>query len=515
MTQSNHRSQQTIESRRKILKFGACSAMTNATFLSTLMHLKMTSAVMADAPVVEPTGGYKALVCLFFNGAIDSFNVLTPYGTSQTDAEFANYATTRSGAALKRTAAWDTAWTGTDYGYLNPIVDSSAAGGTGKTLGLHPRFVHLKSIYDAGHATMVANCGALVDPIANNQEFDSISKIKPIGLYSHPDQQRHWQTAVPTSRGQVQGWAGKMADLLTDSGLAAAQSNVYTAISTYGQSLLLTGHRIKPYTIESSGAVLLDGQTNPATPYDRVYSTVQADLASQTYSNLLEQTIRDSRVTSRDAAAAFQDAFNTTTLPGSPALAFPTTGLGASLSAVAKSIKLAQSPTAPLHQERQIFLVQVDGWDHHSDVLGGQNTMIPAIDNGLKAFYDFMVAESLLSKVTLFTISDFGRTWSFNGSGTDHGWGGNTIVMGGAVNATAGVNRIWGSYPEILPNTSPTGLDRGRGVVIPQTSSDVYHAELCRWFGIPNNEHLVTVLPNIRNFYSAGSSSHPVGFLQY
>ena len=38
--------------------------MTNLTFLSTLAHLKATSSLMAAADV-PPTGGYKALVCLF------------------------------------------------------------------------------------------------------------------------------------------------------------------------------------------------------------------------------------------------------------------------------------------------------------------------------------------------------------------------------------------------------------------------------------------------------------------
>ena len=73
MSKSNSmNSQSAFEARRNMLKLGTCGAMTNATFLSTLMHLKMTSAVVADGNPVP--AGYKALVCLFFNGAIDSFS---------------------------------------------------------------------------------------------------------------------------------------------------------------------------------------------------------------------------------------------------------------------------------------------------------------------------------------------------------------------------------------------------------------------------------------------------------
>ena len=131
MTQSkSNRSHSDFETRRNMLKLGTCGAMTNATYLSTLMHLKMTNAVMA-APSIPPTGGYKALVCLFFSGAIDQFNVLAPHGTEQNDAKYAQYLATRTGAAQKRNPALgftDADWVGTNYGYLNPIVDSASAG---------------------------------------------------------------------------------------------------------------------------------------------------------------------------------------------------------------------------------------------------------------------------------------------------------------------------------------------------------------------------------------------------
>lgn len=499
-----------LESRRKLLKFGACGAMTNTSLLSTLLHLNLTNAVVNAAPTVPPTGGYKALVCLFLDGGADSFNFLTPYGTTQSDPHYANYRTTRGTAAMKRSAAWDGAWTGFDYGYLRPIVDIA----TGRTFGLHPRFQYLKEIYDAGDATFIANAGALVEPIANVAEYESFSKTKPIGLYSHSDQQLHWQSATPTSREQLKGWAGRMADLLTDPASSAATSNIYSAISTSGQSLLISGNRIQPYSISSYGAVELYGIGNN-TVIDRVYSDVHADLASQTYSDLLEKSIRNSRVIARDAAAAFQAAFSTVTLP-TTGVQFPDTYFGTNLQAVAKAIKIAQTTTAPLHQERQIFFVSSYGWDHHSDMLRAMHEGAGEIDSAVKAFYDFLVNENLLNNVTTFSISEFGRTWTINGDGTDHAWGGNPFVMGGAVNATPGNNRIWGNYPDIVSNnTGPTGLDLGRGAIIPQISSDAYHAEICRWFGIPNDSNLELILPNIRNFYGTGASGHPVGFLNY
>jgi len=503
------------------------------------MHLKMSSALMADSPpkvTLDGSGDYKALVCLFYNGAIDSFNVLTPYGTTATDSDYLAYYNTRrsnssvtrgpgettgNGATLKRRADWDGSWpTNADYGYLNPIVDS----GTGKTYGLHPQFSNLATIYNNGHATFIPNCGALVDRLRHNNDFINTSNItrKPIGLFSHPDQQRHWQTAVPTSRNEVKGWGGKISDLITDS----ANANIFTNVSVAGQSLFLTGTNIVPYTIGTGGAVPMKGyvstpvtNTSPSNSYDRIFARSQQDYASQTYADILENTMRNTRKDARDAALAFQGSFTGTPVStGAGNAAFPTTGVGAQLAAVAKTIKMAQTG-GPIAQRRQIFLVQIGGWDHHANLLASQKNMIggtansSGIDNGLFAFYNFLSAEGLLSNVTTFSISDFSRTWSFNGSGTDHGWGANTMVMGGAVNG----GRFWGTpttqpaasngYPVVTVDTSGTGRDRGRGVIIPSTAADEYHDVLARWFGIPDGPDLQTVLPNIRNFRSQGSNS--------
>jgi hypothetical protein len=93
----------------------------------------------------------------------------------------------------------------------------------------------------------------------------------------------------------------------------------------------------------------------------------------------------------------------------------------------------------------------------------------------------------------------------------------NIFVMGGAVNTDggpAGTNRIWGTYPEVkLGAQSP--LDTSdRGTYVPLLSSDAYHAEICRWIGVPNDDLLRTILPNIRNFYGQAGSELPIGFLR-
>jgi uncharacterized protein (DUF1501 family) len=156
-------------------------------------------------------------------------------------------------------------------------------------------------------------------------------------------------------------------------------------------------------------------------------------------------------------------------------------------------------------QARQTFFIEYGGWDTHDNLLSTQASLLPDVDASLAAFYQCLVALGLQNNVTVFTVSDFARTLTSDGGGSDHAWGGNHLVLGGAVNG--GV--VYGQYPALYANNP---LDVGRGRLIPQISVDSYFAELALWLGVsPSN--LPLVLPNIGNFYDVTSGSPPVGFL--
>ena len=131
--------------------------------------------------------------------------------------------------------------------------------------------------------------------------------------------------------------------------------------------------------------------------------------------------------------------------------------------------------------------------------------MLPGISQGLSELHAALTEMGILDGVTTFTISDFGRTLTSNGRGSDHGWGGHNLVMGGAVNG----GQIYGQYPDLTPGTD---LDLGRGRFLPTTSIDEFYAELALWFGVSSSD-LDQVLPNIGRFYAPTSSPPPLGFL--
>eukprot|EP01052_Picozoa_sp_SAG31_P007861 SAG31_NODE_383_length_16451_cov_8.412977_3_plen_123_part_00 len=87
----------------------------------------------------------------------------------------------------------------------------------------------------------------------------------------------------------------------------------------------------------------------------------------------------------------------------------------------------------------------------HMDI----NMHLSNINADLVALHTDLVHLGLWESTTIVTISDFGRTITSNGIGTDHGWGGNNFIAGGAVKG----GRIHGHFPDDLnPATSGKGL---------------------------------------------------------
>ncbi|MCP4420655.1 MAG: DUF1501 domain-containing protein, partial [Chloroflexi bacterium] len=176
--------------------------------------------------------------------------------------------------------------------------------------------------------------------------------------------------------------------------------------------------------------------------------------------------------------------------------------LSNSLAMVAKTIAARET----LGYRRQTFFVMLGGWDHHDEVLNNQVAMLSLVSKAMKEFRDAMVELGVHNEVTAFTASDFGRTLTSNGQGSDHAWGGNQMVMGGSVLG----KRIYGDYPALYEDNP---LDTGRGRLIPTTSCDEYFAELALWFGVDPSD-LSTVFPNIGRFYNTTSEELPLGFLK-
>lgn len=184
---------------------------------------------------------------------------------------------------------------------------------------------------------------------------------------------------------------------------------------------------------------------------------------------------------------------------------FPTTGIGNQLRQVAKLIKIKDT----LGMKRQIFFCSLGGFDTHTNETsvtptapngsGGQGNLLTQFSQAARAFYDELNAQGNSNSVTLFTLSDFGRTFQASGSGaaavgTDHAWGSHGFIMGGAVLGRT----FYGTYPTLALN-SPDDDGGNRGRWIPTTSIDQYAATLAAWYGLPAGL-ITTVFPNLSKF---------------
>ena len=124
--------------------------------------------------------------------------------------------------------------------------------------------------------------------------------------------------------------------------------------------------------------------------------------------------------------------------------------------------------------------------------MSNQPNLLAALDRAISGFSDALKTMGAWDQVVTFTQSDFGRTLTSNGDGSDHAWSGLQFVLGGATNG----GQIYGSYP-ILELGQPNEV--GGGIFIPDISVDQYAATLARWFGAAEVD-LPTICPNLANF---------------
>ena len=455
--------------RRRFLTHSCGLGVAAATSSTTALTLGLTRSVAAST-----TDGYKALVCILLAGGNDSYNMLLPYDQDQYD----EYAKIRSDLAL-------------GYDSLLPLSKETT---DGRSYALHAGIDEIRQIYEAGNLAFVSNVGTLIEPV--DVEAIKARKAKlPLGLFSHSDQIAQWQSAISYRRSSSYGWGGRMADLLDPDPANGLSMN----ISLAGTNLFQTGAKVNPYTIFNRG----DG-ANTVWSFPELWTNgidihaVVRDLLGVEEENMLRREYsrrlkgamdnRDTIVNAIRSAPEFETQFSDNYF-----------------SATLRQIARVIGARNVLGQGRQTFFVQYGGWDHHFNVVGYQDTMLPVLSKGLDEFRSALQELGEFDNVTTFTISDFGRTLTSNGQGSDHGWGGHHMVMGGAVNG----GTMYGTYPE-LSESSP--LDVGRGIYIPTTAVEQYFAELAMWFGVSPND-LDEVLPAVRNFYAPNSNDAPMGFL--
>jgi len=502
---------------------------------STIPQLKILNQALAAER--GQFGDYKAIVCLELNGGCDSFSMLAPRDSVSPGSHYDTYLNSRGGLYSSGPGV------AYDFNELLPIT--SVAGGpsgpvqTGGDYGLNPEFVDrphnngpiptpgLQSLYNQGDLAFLANVGSLVEPITKNEFINKLKQI-PGGIGSHSDQRKIWDTAGPIDSSF--GWGGNLIGQILDGG---SDNAIFPpCISTSGNTLFQIGEvpgstiPIIPYRINSGGATPLQffGGNNPKT-------LALNDLFAEEYFSLFSEEYKSTFNRARGFADVFNSLLNQgagSTSPGDgwgrintpyqtnglldpvnnryPAAQVTVDGVNYDnrvfnqLQMAARLIKISRNPDAGVNASRQVYFVRLPDFDTHSNQMQRDRffRLMASVSQAVGYFSQAMQEIGAQDEVTLFTSSEFGRTLSPNGTGTDHGWGGVHFAMGGAVNG----GRIYGRYPRLEINADDDinmdwSFDRGR--YIPTTSVDQMMATLANWMGASNAQQQI-IFPNLSNF---------------
>ncbi|MEQ1518101.1 MAG: DUF1501 domain-containing protein [Usitatibacteraceae bacterium] len=487
--------------RRRFMKMMAAAAGT-----------PMMGSLMQAAYAAGPYNDYRALVCVFLFGGNDSHNMIIPLNLGA-GGEYEKYAAGRGNLAIPNANAI-------------PVT----AGISGRTFGFHPSLPGLARIFNTDRKlAAITNAGPLLQPTTLAQYKAKVNN--PPQLFSHSDMQSHWQTGRADFPA-LTGWGGRMADLIE---AANGNSQVSVSITAAGQNFFQKGNSAVAYAVSPWG-----GPKSAIVKRLRSYrdwdNTSKPQAAFENQLNILRANALEDQWGDQSARALTTSEFVNSTLynldvNGAPAKdgsgnvlekfpispAPPTTFINSS--GVSQSNRLASQMRSvanmiaardTLGVKRQIFFVSLGGFDNHGDQFKNSNNATTPILSGLHSdlykqldqamtwFYDWSVTAGISSNVTTFTMSDFGRTQTSNGAGSDHGWGTHCFAMGGAVNGGTfyGGAAAGSEFPTVAllgPN------DVGQGRLLPVTSVEEYGATFARWMGA-NTGELSTVFPNLGRF---------------
>ncbi|MDE2427654.1 MAG: DUF1501 domain-containing protein [Burkholderiales bacterium] len=476
-------------SRREFLRISSLLSASSAIGIAGA-PFALNLATMASAAAQTIPNDYKALICLFMFGANDHANTVLATDSASW-SQYLSVRTTNESGSIALPGP------GMNQGVL-PITPSSNQ--PGRSFALHPNMTEIKGLFDLGRVAILSNVGPLLVPTTLTQ-YKAASVPLPSKLFSHNDQQSLWQAYAP--EGAAYGWGGRMGDMM-----AANNANpIFTAISASGNAVFLAGRQVNQYQVSASGAVPISGLSGSlfgssasANPLKSIITSDNFNLFHKEQAAITSRAINAQSLLSPAMAPA-----GATGVPNPSQYTNPNTGtlgnnpLAIQLQTVARII----AGRSALGVQRQVFFVSMGGFDTHDFQRKTQADLLAKISHAI-AYFDTAMGNlqgsDLRKQVTLFTASDFGRTFTSNGDGTDHGWGSHHFIVGGAVKG----GDIYGEFPV-------TGLkhnqDVGSGSLLPQFSVDQYGATLANWFGLSANQ-INDIFPNIRNF-----SARNLGFM--
>jgi cullin-associated NEDD8-dissociated protein 1 len=425
-----------------------------------------SSTLNSDEKLGSTQNGYKAIVYVYLSGGMDSYNLLVPHSVCGSFDLHQNYQDIRTTAALKK------------EDLLSIDVPTWGATQPCEKFGVIGNMPFLRELYNSSDAAFIANIGALVEPLTRSSYLSRGTK-KPIALFAHEMQTQHAET-IRADAFSSNGILGRIRDQFTMKQLKTSSYSVHG-----GYALALEeapGVSESQFIIDpNTGINLLDGfnisRGNLRRDVLNLTSSVSESIMSDTWNDILNSGLKRSAL----LAEVLNTANVTTDFKTARSVHFN------QMEYISRTI----ASRSRLNSVVDVFNFRMNGFDTHASFTAFGNNMAE-LDSALRAFVTEMKRQEVWDNVVVVVASEFARTLRSNGLGTDHGWGGNTFLMGGSVRG----GQILGKFPSSLNDTD---LHIGNGILIPTTPWEGMWNGIAQWAGVDDNA-LDKVLPNRKNF---------------
>ncbi|MGF1736408.1 DUF1501 domain-containing protein [Photobacterium satsumensis] len=425
--------------------------MSRRHFLKSSTALGALSAVPGlslSKQAVAGDDGFKALVCIFLFGGNDAYNMVVPI-----DEHHQTYAKARPTLAIPK----------------NELIDIGIQSEAGKkrpavNLGLHPAMSRLKSMFEDDNATVLVNSGQLVGPIIGLANPYPVPEF----LMAHNLQQTMWQSGALNMDDKL-GWAGRMVESVYMS------NDLSPMMSLNGEQKWLRNDVYEQMVMTGGGPGKYNGLDQDERKFAMKYHF------DRQFNNLFKDNYADvmsSRYYQNQRLADLLGEDDDDTVRSS---------LSEQLHTTAKLIE----KHAEMGHHRQVYFVGLGGFDTHHNQKNVHHALLEQLADAMADFYQELKDINMLDNVTTFTMSDFGRRLMANDTGTDHGWAGHQLVMGGAVNG----GKAYGNWPDLTPGSE---YDYNNGRLIPEIAADQVNATLAQWFD--KNLDVEKLFPSLEPF---------------
>ena len=330
-------------------------------------------------------------------------------------------------------------------------IPPSQALSVGSGLGLHPRLVHMKHLYDQGHVAVVRGVGY--------QPAD-LSHFTSMGTWM-----QGWGGAPQSP---ASGWAGRIVDELPN----ADTEGLYAV--TIGSSIPphLTGRvsRASGLPLDIGGAFGID-RTDPSDRrmYDGLATFGVGSTGLGTYADLIGQTESRLMTLTQQIQPAYRGA-----MPGGY--------LAKQLTVCARLINA--------NLGIRVLNTEFGGFDTHTDQAGAHAELMGELDDGINAFFATL-SPAWADRVVLMTFSEFGRRPEANEGGTDHGTASVMFVVG---------SRVRGGLHGQQPSLASSRLDPYGNLVPNVDFRSVYASIVHKWFGADDRQVLGNTYPQLDLF---------------